>query len=150
MSAAPQDDASSEVVGISTPENIARVRALLDAGKRVLVTAPRRSGKSTLAAALNADYYVAVGGRHKNLLIEKTGIAPEKVRTVSELADIPADTDSAVVFDDFNYVRPSTVAAFLIEQRPRLCIGTPSCYAPEVGYEDGWWEKMPFDERISL
>lgn len=141
---------SSEVVPISTPENIARVRALLHEGKRVLVTAPRRTGKCTLAAALNADYYVTVGGRHAKLLFEKAGIAPEKVRTVSELADIPADTDSVVVFDDFNFVRPSTVAAFLIERRPRLCIGTVSCYAPEVGYEDGWWEKMPFDERISL
>jgi hypothetical protein len=140
MSASP-----SEVVPISTPENIARVRALLDAGKRVLVTAPRRSGKSTLSAALNADYYAALGGRHKKNLIEK-GIDQEKVRTVSELADIPADTDSVVVFDHFRYAPLHILVSFLAEKRPRLCVHTP---VDDETLSQAELLQL-FDERINL
>jgi hypothetical protein len=119
--------AKDKPVWISTPENAATIQGLLDQRKRVLVLAPRRSGKTTLIRLLDVDCHVTSGQKTAELARENSegsGAMLRRVVTIGELTCVK-ELPAVIAFDEFEVFPKVFLDPFIDTSGPKLFIGTP-------------------------
>jgi len=125
---------------IATAENILSIQRFLEDGKRVRVLAPRRSGKTELALALECDYHVVTTPLQQQLVQGRVADLRAVVTTFDAVIDNP---DAVIVLDEFLWL-PRSIKQYFQSPRPILCIGTPL----ECGGH--MWDDVPFDVTVDL